>query len=120
MLPQRYRLRNSHDFSVVVRRGTKVKQRDLVLYVHPRESETTMVHGPRVGLIVSKSVGNAVGRHRVSRMLRHAFLFDTTNLDLDADVVIRALPSARSATTVALADQVGRGLRNARSRVGLR
>nr|WP_225443576.1 ribonuclease P protein component [Lolliginicoccus lacisalsi] len=109
-MPQRYRLRSSHDFSVVVRRGTKTKQRDLVLYAHPRDSETTMIHGPRVGLIVSKSVGNAVGRHRVSRMLRHAFLFDTTNLDLDADVVIRALPSAGSATTAALAEQIRRGI----------
>lgn len=49
--------------------------------------------GARVGLVVSKSVGNAVTRNRVKRRLRHlaAGQLRTTG---PVDVVIRALPAA--------------------------
>ena len=48
----------------------------------------------RVGLVVSKAVGNAVMRNRVKRRLRHlagGYLGSTGRV---VDVVIRALPAA--------------------------
>lgn len=42
--------------------------------------------GPRVGLVVGKSVGNAVKRNRVKRRLRHAIR--TISLEPDMDYVV--------------------------------
>lgn len=56
-------------------------------------SETLVVSGPRFGLIVSKSVGNAVVRHRTARQLRHICRELCAELDPSVDVVLRALPA---------------------------
>ena len=63
--------------------------------VRSADGEPQLVYGgPRFGLIVSKAVGSAVVRHRVSRQLRHACRPLVGSLSGDVDVVIRALPSA--------------------------
>ena len=56
-------------------------------------SETLAVSGPRFGLIVSKSIGNAVVRHRTARQLRHICRELCAELDPAVDVVVRALPA---------------------------
>jgi ribonuclease P protein component len=63
--------------------------------------------GVRVGLVVSKAVGNAVTRNRVKRRLRHLaaqhLVGPPTGVSTRAagsagvDVVLRALPAAASA-----------------------
>lgn len=57
---------------------------------------------PRVGLVVSKAVGNAVARHGVSRQLRHAAREALTELEGECapgtTIVLRALPPSSSAT----------------------
>ena len=62
--------------------------------------------GPRFGLIVSTSVGNAVVRHRVARQLRHIAGTFTGGLHPDTDVVLRALPGAANATSKDLRHQI--------------
>ncbi len=62
--------------------------------------------GPRFGLIVSKAVGTAVVRHRVARRLRHICAGLMADLPADADVVIRALPGAATATSADLDRQL--------------
>lgn len=56
--------------------------------------------GPRVGLVVSKAVGNAVTRHRVSRLLRAAAaqVIRDTEIPSDAQIVLRALPAIANKT----------------------
>lgn len=66
--------------------------------------------GPRFGLIVSKSVGPAVVRHRVARRLRHVCAELRPSIAADIDVVIRALPGAANATSDELARQLRGGL----------
>jgi ribonuclease P protein component len=53
------------DFVRVQNRGNRHRGRCLLLMVHPSESENS-----RVGLTVSRKVGNAVVRNRVRRRLR--------------------------------------------------
>lgn len=65
----------------------------------------------RVGLVVSKSVGNAVVRHRVSRRLRHVMADFLTLLPEGTDVVLRARPAAAGASSTELAADVRSGLR---------
>ena len=66
----------STDFRVTVSRGVRAAQRDLVVHsLAPRalgDADSNTEDAPKVGLVVGKSVGNAVQRHRVSRQLRHA------------------------------------------------
>ncbi len=62
--------------------------------------------GPRFGLIVSKAVGTAVIRHRVARRLRHICAGVIDDLPDSADIVIRALPGAASASSAELDRQL--------------
>ncbi|WP_092627946.1 ribonuclease P protein component [Actinopolyspora mzabensis] len=70
---------------------------------------------PRVGFVVSKAVGNAVVRHRVSRQLRHLMRDRLPALPSGTMVVVRALPPAAAATSA----ELGRDLDKAARRLGL-
>jgi ribonuclease P protein component len=67
---RRHRLSRSRDFDAVYRRGTSASARYVVLHWFPREDED----GPaRLGLAVPRSVGSAVVRNKVKRLLREAW-----------------------------------------------
>ena len=69
--------------------------------------------GPRAGLVVSKAVGGAVVRHRVSRRLRHLLASRLGALPPGARVVVRALAPAATATSPELGSDLDAGLRSA-------
>ena len=60
---------------------------------HPHSA--TSENPPRVGLIVSKAVGNAVARHQLSRRLRHTCRELLPTIPNNVDIVIRALPGSQ-------------------------
>lgn len=91
-------------------------QPDIV--VHARRSEQS--DGPRVGLIVAKSVGGSVQRHRVARRLRHVARSVIGELDPADRIVIRALPSSRYAISATLEQQLRTALTRARLLDGAR
>lgn len=66
--------------------------------------------GPHCGLIVSKKVGNAVTRHRVSRVLRHAMVPLLHSLPPEYGVVVRALPAIAQAETRQVAAELEHAL----------
>ena len=74
--------------------------------------------GPRFGLIVGKTVGNAVVRHRVARRLRHVCAHAASAIPAEYDVVIRALPGAAGASSAELAAQFHSVLRKLAPQVG--
>ncbi|MGB7166860.1 MAG: ribonuclease P protein component [Mycobacterium sp.] len=113
MLSARNRMTRSADFDTTVRHGTKAVQRDLVIYV--RRGDDASADAPKVGLIVSRSVGSAVQRHRLARRLRHAARGVLSELDRSEHMVIRALPSSRYVGSVRLADELRAGLRRIES-----
>ncbi|NGP05611.1 ribonuclease P protein component [Rhodococcus sp. 14C212] len=117
MLPEPYRLRRRADFSETVRRGRRQGRRDLVVHAIEREQAELVVSfgGPRFGFVVSKAVGPAVIRHRVARRLRHICVTLVDEVPAGADVVVRALPGAASASSQELDRQVRSGL----ARLGL-
>ncbi len=87
-------------------------QPDIVVHAR-RCTEPAAVPGPRVGLVVAKSVGTAVQRHRVARRLRHVASAVAVELHPGDRVVIRALPSSRHAISARLEQQLRTGLRRA-------
>ncbi|ABM16829.1 MULTISPECIES: ribonuclease P protein component [Mycolicibacterium] len=116
MLPAQHRMTRSTEFGATVSKGTRAAQPDVVVY--RLRSDQTADPGPRVGLIVSKAVGNAVQRHRVSRRLRHAALAVLEDLDPSDRVVIRALPRSRDAVTPRLEQELRTALERIRQRTG--
>lgn len=110
MLPAQYRMRRSAEFGSTLKNGTRAAERDLVVHAQRTDERT----GPRIGLVVSKSVGSAVQRHRVARRLRHVAQSLVAELDPADRIVIRALPSSRHAISARLEQELRSGLTRAR------
>lgn len=115
MLPARYRMTRSTDFGATVSQGVRAVQPDLVVHAL-RSSDHSPDDGPRIGLVVSKSVGSAVQRHRVARRLRHVARTVIDELDPADRVVIRALPSSRHVISARLEQELRTALRRTRPR----
>lgn len=111
MLPAQYRMTRSAEFGSTVRTGVRAVERDLV--VHAQRCDQESEPGPRIGLVVGKSVGSAVQRHRVARRLRHVARTLVTELDPRDRIVIRALPSSRHAISARLEQELRSGLTRA-------
>mgnify|MGYP001546698313 CR=1 FL=1 len=101
----------SAEFAATMKHGARAGQPDIVVYAR-RDGDGDP--GPRIGLVVAKSVGNAVQRHRVSRRLRHVARSVLAELDPGERIVIRALPGSRDAVSGELEQQLRIGLRRTR------
>ena len=74
----------------MIRLGGRTRRGHLVVHVlagaHPG--------APRAGLVVGRTVGGSVVRHRVSRQLRAQLRLRLDRLPLGSATVVRALPGA--------------------------
>jgi len=87
---RRNRLSRSRDFDTVYRRGQSASTRYLVLHWFPRDEDR---EGPsRLGLAVPRSVGPAVTRNRVKRLLREAWRELLESVPPGQDYVLAARP----------------------------
>ena len=109
VLSARNRMTRSTDFNTTVKHGNRTVQPDLVIYV--RRGNNKSADAPKVGLIVSRSVGSAVQRHRLARRLRHVARSVMDGLDQSEHIVIRALPGSRDVVSARLAEELRAGLR---------
>jgi ribonuclease P protein component len=87
---RRHRLSRSRDFDAVYRRGTSASTRYLVLHWFPREEDGD--GDPRLGLAVPRSVGSAVARNRVKRLLRETWRELLPEVPAGHDYVLVARP----------------------------
>ena len=99
----------SIDFDTTVKNGTRAVQPDLVIYA--RRGNETDAEAPKVGLIISRSVGSAVQRHQLARRLRHVARGLVDGLGRSEQVVVRALPSSRNVGSAQLEEELRAGLR---------
>jgi ribonuclease P protein component len=100
----------SIDFDATVKHGIRLAQPDVVVHLR-RGSDCNETRTPRVGLVVGKPVGSAVERHRVARRLRHVARTLLGELGQSDQLVIRALPSSRTASSARLEQELRRCLR---------
>ncbi len=111
MLPARYRMTRAAEFDATVRRGVRAVQPDIVIHArHDSDPTGPDIPGPRIGLVVAKSVGGAVDRHRVARRLRHVARTMLVEMNSEDRIVIRALPGSRTAMSSRLEQQLRAGL----------
>ena len=83
--PPRLRIRSASDFSIAIKEGKKLDSRYFSLYV-----SDNLLNSTRLGLVVSKKVGNSVRRNRTKRILREAFRSIFPSLACGLDIVIVA------------------------------
>jgi ribonuclease P protein component len=95
--PAEARLRSKAQIDRVFREGRKVVQSGLVAWMAPTSPPGTRC---RLGLSVSRRVGNAVERNRVKRVLREAFR-SVTLPEAPLDIVFIARPGRAPATLAA-------------------
>jgi ribonuclease P protein component len=87
---RRNRLSRSKDFDTVYRRGRTASGRYVVLHWFPRDDDPE--GEPRLGLAVPRSVGSAVVRNRVKRLLREAWRELMPTVPAGQDYVLAARP----------------------------
>ena len=84
-------LKKNNEFQRVYRKGTSQANRYLVMYVlenHDRHMEN------RLGISVSKKVGNSVVRHRITRLVRESYRLNESLFKKNLDIVVIARNSA--------------------------
>lgn len=81
-----YRIKKDKDFQAVFKKGKSYANRQFVVYVLKKENQ----HHFRIGLSVSKKLGNAVKRNEIKRYIRQTFLELEKNLSCENDYVIIA------------------------------
>jgi ribonuclease P protein component len=101
-------MRRSGEFTSVVRDGARSRRGCLV--VHMRR-DLSGEQPPRIGMVVGKTVGGSVERHRVTRRLRAQMATRVNTVPAGAGVVIRALPPAATATSARLGADLDAALR---------
>ena len=89
MLPQGARLTASSDFARATKSGVRVTTQHFVGYLYI--SPVTNNDSAKCGLIINKTVGGSVKRHRLARKIRHAVAPHITSLPTGSLLVIRAL-----------------------------
>ncbi|SHK80158.1 ribonuclease P protein component [Pseudonocardia thermophila] len=114
MLPAASRLTHRDDFTAVMKRGRSSGRSRLVVHL----LRAGQGERPRAGFVVSKAVGNAVVRHRVTRRLRHLVADRLPELPADTMLVVRALPPAAQASSAELGADLDAALRSALRKAG--
>ncbi len=80
---RQYRVVLRNDFKRMYENKTVVSDSELVVFAHPNGLDH-----PRVGLVVSKKVGNAPFRNRWKRLIRESFRLNRPDLPIGFDFLV--------------------------------
>ena len=86
-------LKKNDDFKNVYKKGKSYANRFLVMYVLENKTDQN-----RLGISVSKKVGNSVVRHRVTRLVRESDRLHENIFKSGLDIVVVARNNASSAS----------------------
>lgn len=78
-------LKNRDEFNLVYQEKNSLANKYLIMYIRKNE-----LNRNRLGLSVSKKVGNSVIRHRVTRLLRESYRLNSDTIETGYDIVIVA------------------------------
>ena len=83
-------LKKNRDFQLVYKRGTSFANRYLVMYIKENQ-----LNRNRLGISVSKKVGNSVIRHHLTRLIRESYRLHEDMFNNGLDIVVIARSTAR-------------------------
>ena len=86
-------LKKNKDFQTVYRQGKSYANKYLVLYIMENQTEKN-----RIGISVSKKVGNSVVRHHLTRLIRESYRLQEECFQRGYDLVVIARHSAKDVT----------------------
>ena len=84
-------LKKNHQFQFVYKYGKSYANKYLVMYVKENGMEKN-----RIGISVSRKVGNSVVRHRVTRLVRESYRLQEAMFNSGLDIVVVARRNAAS------------------------
>lgn len=85
-------LKRNKDFQEVYKKGTSKANRYLVMYIYENGLSSN-----RLGISVSKKVGNSVVRHRLTRLIRESYRLNEEMFNSGLDIVVVVREAAASA-----------------------
>ena len=86
-------LKKNADFQNVYRDGVSFANRYLVMYIKENGTDRN-----RLGISVSKKVGNSVVRHRITRLIRESYRLREDMFNSGLDMVVIARKGAKDKT----------------------
>ncbi|SFG76152.1 ribonuclease P protein component [Lachnospiraceae bacterium C7] len=84
-------LKKNREFQQVYRQGKSYANKYLVMYVLKNDTNNN-----RIGISVSKKVGNSVIRHHLTRLIREAYRLHEGMFNSGLDIVVVARVNAKS------------------------
>ena len=76
-------LRSNQEFKKVYNNKKSFANKNLIMYISENGTDPK-----RLGVSVSKKVGNSIVRHRLARLVREAFRLNTSHIPDGIDVVV--------------------------------
>ena len=83
-------IKKNEEFREIYHSGKSYANKYLVMYVKKSESETG-----RLGISVSKKVGNSVVRHRLARLIRESYRLNESKFHSGWDIIVVARQGAK-------------------------
>lgn len=83
-------LKKNRDFQNVYNKGTSFGNKYLVMYMMDNHLEKN-----RLGISVSKKVGNSIVRHRLTRLIRESYRLQEDRFRCGIDIIVIARVSAK-------------------------
>ena len=83
-------LKKNRDFQFIYRNGKSHGNKYLVMYVLPCGTDKN-----RIGISVSKKVGNSVVRHHLTRLIRESYRLNEKKFVGGLDMIVIARPGAK-------------------------
>ena len=83
----------NQDFQNVYKKGKSYVNKYLVMYLLENHMEVN-----RIGISVSKKVGNSIVRHRVTRLIRESYRLHQNDFQIGNDIIVVARVGAKEKT----------------------
>lgn len=84
-------IKNNRDFLTIYKTGRSYANKYLVMYLAPAQEGCN----GRIGISVSKKVGNSVVRHRTKRLIKESYRLNLNRFQSGYDIIVVARKDAK-------------------------